>query len=194
MKTSKLFSALFMAVATIQGYSQNANEISIYYGISDSKLLRNEEIVGAGYHETSKLNEFGVKYLRHIKNNFSIELGMNILKADLAIHSAPTFPLIPVRYEKLEMISIPIAANYTLWRYLFVNAGPVLDFQTSENSIDSQSGIGYSIGFGGKYHFNNFLIYVNPNYKRHAVVPFEKEIYPEKLTEFGIQFGLGLKF
>jgi len=50
------------------------------------------------------------------------------------------------------------------------------------------------IGFGGKYHFNNFLIYVNPNYKRHAVVPFEKEIYPEKLTEFGIQFGLGLKF
>lgn len=194
MKTSKLFSALFMAMATIQGYSQNDNEISIYCGISDSELLRNEEIVGAGYHETSNLNEFGVKYLRHIKNNFSIELGMNILKADLAIHSAPTFPLSPVRYEKLEMISIPIAANYTLWKYLFVNAGPVLDFQTSENSIDSQSGIGYSIGFGGKYHFNNFLIYVNPNYKRHAVVPFEKEIYPEKLTEFGIQFGLGLKF
>lgn len=111
MKTSKLFSALFMAMATIQGYSQNDNEISIYCGISDSELLRNEEIVGAGYHETSNLNEFGVKYLRHIKNNFSIELGMNILKADLAIHIAPTFPLSPVRYEKLEMISIPIVAN-----------------------------------------------------------------------------------
>lgn len=193
MKTSKLFSALFIAMATIQAYSQNANEISIYYGISDSELLRKEEIVGAGNHEISNLNEFGVKYLIQLKNNFSIELGMNFLKADLAIHSAPTFPLSPTRYEKLKMISIPIAANYTLWKYLFVNAGPVLDFQTSENSIDSQSGIGYSIGFGGKYHFNNFFIYVNPNYKSHAVVPFEKEIYPEKLTEVGIQFGLGVK-
>ena len=194
MKITKLFLTLLISIITIQSYSQNSNEFRIYYGFSDTELKRDADLDGGGSQYAENSKEFGIKYLRQLKNNLSIEFCVNFLKSDLILNGAPMIPQIPTRYEKLEMISIPIYANYTLWKYLFVNAGPILDLQTSENSIDSQSGIGYSIGFGGKYDFNNFLIYVNPNFKRHAVIPFEKENYQQRLTELGIQFGIGYKF
>jgi hypothetical protein len=194
VNTKKMIFTLVITMMTIQTYSQNPNELRIYYGFSDTELKRDELLVGSGSADVENSKEFGIKFLKQLKNNLSIEFGVNFIKSDLTLHGAPMIPEIPTRYEKLEMISIPIYANYILWKYLFVNGGPILDFQTSENSIDSQSGVGYSIGFGGKYNFNNFLIYVNPNYKRHAVLPFEKENYSQKLTEFGIQFGLGYKF
>ncbi len=194
MKTTRLFLLVVTSIIAIKGYSQNSNEFRIYYGFSDTELKRDVVLDGTGFHNVENSREIGIKYLGQIKNNLRFEFGVNYLQADLIINGAPMFPQIPTRYEKLEMISIPIYANYTLWNYLFVNAGPILDFQTSENSIDSQSGIGYSIGFGGKYDFNNFLIYVNPNYKRHAVLPFEKEKYHQRLNELGIQIGLGYKF
>jgi len=80
-----------------------------------------------------------------------------------------------------------------LGRYFFVNGGPIVDFQTTENSINSQSGIGYSLGLGGKYELNKFSLFINPNFKRHAVIPFEKEMYQQKITEIGIQAGLGFR-
>lgn len=178
---------------TLQSYSQKSNEFRLYYGISDSELLR-ESMDGGGEYQNEKFNEFGIKYLRQLLGNFYIETGINYSKSDVKI--TPEFIGEPVqsRYEKLEIVSIPIYANYTFWKYLFVNGGPILDFQTSDNSIDSQSGVGYSLGIGGKYDFNKFLIFINPNYKRHSVVPFEKENYHQQLTEFGVQIGLGYKF
>ena len=193
MKNTQLFLALVILIITIQCYSQNSNEFRIYYGFSESELLRNQDLDGTGSTNLNNFSEFGVRYLRQIKNNFSIELGLNYLNVEESITSAPAdFPI--TRFENIEIISIPIYANYTFWKYLFVNGGPIIDFQISDNSSDSQAGIGYSLGFGGKYDFDNFLIFINPNYKRHAVMPFEKENYYQKLTELGIQIGLGYKF
>ncbi|TXE06611.1 porin family protein [Gelidibacter salicanalis] len=194
MKTAKFILAIVISIMTIQTYSQNSNELRIYYGISDSELLRNSDLDGVGNYDVNNFNEFGIKYLRQVKNNFSIEFGLNLLKSDIE-HRVMMWPEgYRTRSEKLEIISIPIYGNYSFWKYLFVNAGPILDFQTTENSIDSQSGIGYSLGLGAKYNFNNISIFLNPNFKRHAVIPFEKENYHQKLTEFGIQFGLGYRF
>jgi hypothetical protein len=195
MKKTRLFLTLFISIITILSYSQNSNELRIYYGISDSELLRNQNLDGAGNYETTNFNEFGFKYLRQISDNFSIESGINISKADLkyTLSSFDGHPVLPT-YEKIEIISIPVYANYTFWKYVFLNGGPIIDFQTSDNYSDSQSGIGYSLGIGGKYNFDKFLIFINPNFKRHSVIPFEKENYHQKLTEFGVQIGLGYKF
>jgi hypothetical protein len=194
MKKTKLFLTFFVAIMTIQSYSQKSNELRVYYGFSGGLLGRNNVLVGAGSSDVENSKEFGIKYLKQLKNNLSIELGINFLKSDLIFKGAPMIPEIPTRYEKLEMISIPIYANFTFWKYLFINGGPILDFQTSDNSIDLQSGFGYSVGLGGKYEFDQFLIFINPNYKRHSVVPFERENYHQRLKELGIQFGIGYKF
>lgn len=193
MRKTKLFLTLFLAIITLQTYSQNSNEFRVYYGTSDSVFLIAPMYGGGGY-QNEKFNEFGIKYLRLLFDNFYIETGINYAKSDVKI--TPEFMGEPVqsRYEKLEIVSIPVYANYIFWKYAFVNGGPILDYQTSDNSTDSQSGIGYSLGIGGKYYFNKFLIFINPNFKRHSVIPFEKENNPQKLTELGVQIGLGYKF
>lgn len=49
------------------------------------------------------------------------------------------------------MLSIPLNAEYELTHFLFVAAGPLLDFQLSEdNNLENQSGLGYLVGLGGK--------------------------------------------
>jgi len=193
MKTRALIT-LIVTLISIQCYSQNSNEFRIYTGFVDSKLLRNADLDGGGSYENENSYEFGIKYLRKISGKLFLESGINYLSTQVKITSAPTGLPLNSRTEDLKMISIPIYANYTFGNYFFVNGGPILDFQNSKKSFDTQSGIGYSIGLGGKYDFDKFSIFVNPNYKRHSLIPFEKESNHQKLTEFGIQVGLGYSF
>lgn len=190
MKNILLICIFFLGLSVS---AQKTNEFRIYYGISESDFLTAPED-GGGSYDNEKLHEFGLRYLRTIFERFQIETGFNYSKSNVKIK--PEFMGMPVqtRYEKLELISIPIFVNYTLWHYAFINGGPLLDFQLSDNSTDKQSGIGYSLGFGGKYSFKNFLIFINPNFKRHAVISFKKSIGRQHLTEVGIQFGIGYTF
>jgi len=191
---AKALITLIITIISIQCYSQNSNEFRVYYGFVDSKLLTKTDLDGGGSYENENSYEFGFKYLRKISGNLFLESGINYLSTQVKITPAPTGLPANSQSEDLKMISIPIYANYTFGKYFFINAGPILDFQNSQKSFDSQSGIGYSIGVGGKYDFDRFSIFVNPNYKRHSLIPFEKENNHQKLTEFGIQVGLGYGF
>jgi len=179
---------------TINSYSQNSNELRVHYGISTAEFLRNQNLDGVGATKTTNFNEVGITYLRELFGNFHLETGINYAKSDVQISPAFMGEPVPPSYEQLEIVSIPMYANYTFWNYLFVNGGPIISFQTSDNSTDSQAGIGYSLGIGGTYNFDKFSIFVNPNFKRHAVIPFKKERFHQKLTELGVQFGIGFKF
>jgi len=193
MKTRTLIT-LIVTLISIQCYSQHSNEFRIYYGFVDSKLLRNANLDGGASYENGNSYEFGFKYLRKISGKLFLESGINYMSTQVKITTALIGLPFSSRTEELKMISIPIYANYTFGNYFFVNGGAILDFQNSKKSFDTQSGIGYSIGVGGKYDFDKFSIFVNPNYKRHSLIPFEKENNHQKLTEFGIQVGLGYSF
>lgn len=190
----KLLITLTIILVSHSSFSQENNEFRIYVGIANSELLRNENLDGVGNVGVENFAEFGFRYLRKINNQLAIETGVNYERAVLI--RTPHFKGEPVytRGERFELLSIPAFINYTFWNFLFINGGPMVDFQLTETTSDSQSGIGYGLGFGGKFNFNNFSIYLNPNYKRHAVIPFDKQQYHQKLTEFGIQFGLGYRF
>lgn len=194
MKKTRVILIIAITILTINSYSQNSNELRIYYGTSYAEFLENQGYLGGGGYELKNINQFGVKYLRQLSTDFYIETGVNYSKSDVKITPSFTGEPVQSRYEKLEIVSVPIFANFTFWNYLFINGGPILDFQTSDNSTDSQSGIGYSLGIGGKYNFDKLLIFVNPNFKRHSVIPFEKEKHHLKLTELGVQFGVGYIF
>ena len=192
--TKKLVITLTLILTSLNSFSQGNNEFRLYYGASDGKLLRNTELVGTGSNDLENFTELGFTYLRKVNKHLAIETGINYAIADLKITPAYMGEPVQTRGEEFELISIPIYANYTIWKFLFINGGPMIDFQTSETTVDSQSGIGYGLGIGGKYNLSNFIIYFNPNFKRHSVIPFEKEKHHQKLTEFGIQFGLGYSF
>lgn len=192
IKTLLVTSAIILV--SLNSFSQDHNEFRVYYGTSDSELLRNEDLVGTGSSDVEQFSEFGFRYLRKINDHLALETGVNYAFGDLKLSPPYMGEPVQAREEKFESISIPVYANYTLWNFLFINGGPIIDFQLSDNTTDPQSGIGYGLGIGGKYSWNNFVVYLNPNFKRHAVIPFDKENYHQKLTEFGIQLGLGYRF
>ncbi len=194
MMNIKRLLIILLFVAYFQSYSQRNNQVRFYYGLVDSKFLRNKELLCSGSYENKNSNEFGFKYLRKLSERLSIETGINIIKSDVIV--TPSFtgtPVTPV-LEKLNLITIPVYANYSFGKYFYFNVGPVLDFQDGEASFESQSGIGYGLGIGAKYNLKNLFIYINPDFKRHSSIPFKKYKYHQRLTQFGIQIGIGYGF
>ena len=194
MKIKFLPKLIIILLLNLKCFSQQSNEVRTYFGFIDSKLLRSENFDGGASYSNENSYEFGVKYLKKLTPKLSIETGINFMSSKVKISPNLIGANIEPYYENLKMISIPMFINYSIGKYFFLNGGPVLDVQNSTELFDSQSGFGYGIGFGGKYSFEKFLIYLNPNFKRHSVVPFEKENYHQKLTEFAIQLGIGYKF
>ncbi len=193
--TRKILTAFFVLGMTVFCYAQEKNEVRVYGGIVGSDLM-SIPLDGAGSSENETSMEFGLKYLRNISKDFSIEIGISRFSTEVEI-ALPYFPdaVKTSRNERLKLIRIPLCANYSFWKYFFVNAGFLLSFDNSKGTIDSQSGIGYGIGLGGKYTINRFVFYLNPNVKRHAAfLPFKREKYHEKLTELGLEFGIGYRF
>lgn len=188
-----LFLPLFILMG-LNSFSQDRNELRVFSGIADSKLVRDEKLLGSGSTEVKNYVEFGARYLHEFVDNVSLETGLTYSTADLEL--TPDFTGAPIvsKLEKIELVSIPLYVNYGFWNYFFVNGGVFLDVQMAETSVDSQSGFGYGIGVGGRYRLKNFFIYASPNYKRHADAPFDKQDYHQELTEIGVQFGVGILF
>ena len=184
---------LMLALQTI-GCAQAANQVGVYYGFTDSELLRKEMLIGAAGYENQESREFGIHYVRQLNRWLGVETGVNFFLATVKI--TPAFTGIPIdpRYENLRLISIPLMARFTYGRYFSLNAGPIFDIQDKEGSYDRQSGVGYMISLGAQYQWKHWLVFARPNFKRHAVITSERVSYPQKLTEFGVQFGLGIIF
>ncbi|KAB1066494.1 outer membrane beta-barrel protein [Tamlana haliotis] len=185
-----LISTLFLSNST---YSQDSNEFRTYFGLMNSEFLSSEILDGSGNYDLEDSYEFGIRYLRKLTPKLSLETGINYLSSKVQINSN-SLGTNNQRHTYLKMVSIPMYFNYTIGSYFFLNGGPQLDFQNSGESFDSQSGFGLGIGFGGKYNFKRFLIYLNPNLKMHALIPFKKEDHQQSLTEFGVQLGIGYQF
>jgi hypothetical protein len=194
MKTIKYLLILTILILNGNVFSQQANEFKFYYGTSNAELKQKEVCPGRAGYKIQSFNEFGFRYSREVYKNLSIETGFNYSYADIKA-SSMYFPDGANTWDyKSEILSIPITINYTLLKFLFVNGGPLIDYQNVGSGFDSQSGIGYSIGFGVKYKFKNIILSINPNFKKHAVIPFEKNSCQQRLTEKGIQFGIGYYF
>lgn len=74
------------------------------------------------------------------------------------------------------MLSVPVFAEYSLGKYFYGAPGPIIDFHQSElNNFSDQSGFGYLAGLGARFGGPKLAFTVFPNYKRHSVIPFEKQ-------------------
>lgn len=186
-----LFCILFLTNFDVMG--QN-NTISGYYGYSESAFLRYVSLEGDAGYDNSNAYEFGIKYSRAISDRLTIETGINYFSTDVKITPAFTGEPVPPTHETLKVTSVPVFLNITLNKIFFLNGGPIFGFQNNETSIDSQSGIGYGIGVGGQYEFNNIVLYINPNLKRNTILPFKTGQYYLRLTHFNIDIGLGYRF
>ena len=54
-----LLTLITLLLVSAQAFSQNANELKVYYGIADSELLRKESLDGAAGYDNDNTFEFG---------------------------------------------------------------------------------------------------------------------------------------
>ncbi len=177
-------------------YGQSKNRISITIGLADNGLFRIEELDGTGSYEGKGSTHIGLNYSRRISKIFDLEAGFEYSMNKIEISPAP-FISYPVQNTKIKMLTVPIYGRVNFLKYFFVNAGTIVDFEMNYDKIqstDKQSGIGFGIGIGGEYSIKNITISLNPYFQKHAVVPFKKELYQQRVMEVGIKFGVGYNF
>ena len=182
-------------------FGQNDLELKGYFGFSGALAGPKEELVGASSVDLEGFKEFGLILSTGIGGKFRLNGGLTYAFANVNFYPnyPPCFNCLSISYAHnpdFRMLSIPVFAEYELTNFLYVAAGPLVDFQLSEgNNFDAQSGFGYLFGLGGKVKTEKFTFSVFPNYKRHAVIPFENtQGAKDILQEFGVQFGVGYKF
>lgn len=193
----KSFCIISFCILSAKTYSQTQNRITVSSGISSIAIFTSKNLVGTGSHEGTGSASFGMGYARKINNSFSIETGVGY--SFYKIESTPSFTgqAVPSTKNTVWLLSIPLYGNYTFLKYLFVNAGAVVDFETKntrKQGIDSQSGIGLGFGVGGRYNLKKLTLLANPFFLNHAVIPFVMNKYPERLAEIGVKFGVGYNF
>lgn len=185
--------ALFVFVfLTLGSMAQPKNEVSIIYGLGKYSLGLSGLDGGASY-EGKGSTILGVKYSRSIFSSFAIESGIEYSTNKIEITPAPELPP-NIQEATIEMLTIPVYGNISIWKYFFVNAGPLIDFEVNRlktPKTDSQSGVGFGAGVGGKYSKRNFTISLNPYFENHALIPFNKERNHLRGWEMGFKIGLG---
>ena len=186
---------LILTILLINGnvYCQQANELKIYVGTSKAELKRDMISPGMAGYDVNGFKELGLKYSKRLFKNFYLETGFNYSFSTVKIYTVE--PVFRVGwYHDLEILSIPINVNYKFFKYFFVSGGPILDYQKVGINFDSQTGVGYGFGIGVEYYLKNFVVYIFPNFKKHAVIPSDEQKHHQKLQEYGIQFGIGYYF
>ncbi|MBB3186371.1 outer membrane beta-barrel protein [Microbacter margulisiae] len=194
MKLLLLF--LFCILAYANSLAQSKSEVFLMYGYAGNDILMNEDVLGdMGYHGKAG-NMYELSYIRFLNRNLAIETGVNYSENEVRMTYFPT-GVLHSENIRIKMISIPVWANFSFLKYWFINAGPLVDFEIKHSpsqSTQDQSGIGLGIGVGAKYKLGRITFKINPFIQEHAVVPFLKKQFNEKLIENGVKIGIGYSF
>jgi hypothetical protein len=189
MKTKLILLALILL--STRAYCQTKNSLSILYGTAGNAILAPTGVDGKG------ATLYGFNYQRNLTKLFSIETGLeysiNNVLWDYEDAYNPHF--IPQK-GNVRMLSVPVYADFTFFKYLFADAGLIADFETNYHSnalVDNQSGIGFGLGIGGKYSFKKMTVFVNPFLQLHSLISFYNESH-DSLSDAGIKFGIGYRF
>lgn len=188
---------LLTGLISSTAYSQTKNRITVSSGISSNAIFQSGHLSGGGSNEGKGATAFGIRYTRNLNHSFAFETGLEYSSNKIETTPAFTGQQMQSTRHNIQMLSVPVYGNYTFLKYLFVNAGAVIDFESNVpeyRSVDNQSGIGFGFGVGGKYTFKKVTILANPFFQNHAVVHFEQKKYQERLAEIGVKFGIGYNF
>ncbi|RLD79158.1 MAG: hypothetical protein DRJ10_09270 [Bacteroidetes bacterium] len=195
MQKTKLLSLLFLLTISQILYAQNKNNIAISYGLSDNAYISAMDGSASYNGEGAKL--FEITYYRKLNKRFALQGGLVYSQNKFTISPAPTGYEIASYKNEIEMLSIPVYANFTFGKYFFINGALITDFELNRKefeSTDNQSGFGFGSGIGFRYAYKQVGVFINPFLNIHSLIHFQKDSYQQHLAEAGIKFGLFYSF
>ena len=139
----------------------------------------------------------GLKFSGMVSTKMRLEFG-----AGYSVHKAG-FELSPPIYsesktypETIKAYNIPVTLYRLLNNSFFISAGVIIDLEQDRKSywIDSQNGIGFSVGAGKEFHIESFVIDLATNMELHTMIPFNGVEYQQRQIVFGLKLGIGYCF
>lgn len=189
------FILLALICISLATHAQSKNTLSQVYGTAANDVNIHHAIGDFGY-TGQRGYTFGVNYARRLNKLFSVETGFYYADDKVQLHSSMPGAITPKNSE-VKMLTIPVYGKITFLKYLFFDAGILVDFQTNYSekmTLRKQSGLGYELGLGGKYTFGRTVIFVNPYVQYHSLQPFSSSESGSNLMDFGYKFGVGYNF
>ncbi|WP_019538339.1 outer membrane beta-barrel protein [Proteiniphilum acetatigenes] len=176
-------------------FSDSKGAIGITYsGLGDNDAFYFESLDGAGGYVGKGYYSLGITYIRPLTKRLDIETGISYSKYTYQFSNASLGPDAPEPYNVTNaVVDIPVTVRWAFLKYFFLNGGLLLGIDTGkENHLDSQTGIGATIGVGAKYNLKNIPVglFVNLYYKMHNLIPFSMENYHQRTDESGFRLGV----
>ncbi len=184
---------LLMACTQVFAQTIPKGELNFTFATGTNVILE-PQLDGAGSYNGEGFYGIGLSYLKPLNNWLSMETGLAYTNYTVSV--TPGFypgREMATRTSSLALLSVPITARANFWKYLFVQAGVVADFETKSSFVDDQSGIGFIAGVGLKYSFSpKVSAFVNPFLQQHAVIAFRAQNYQQSMLDAGVRLGIGL--
>jgi len=177
-----------------QAFSQvkSKGELNLTFNKGTSAIIRTQ-LEGAGSYDGEGFYGFGLSYLKPLSGRLDLEAGVGYSKYNVNV-TPSLYPGGDVSTQKgnVSLLSVPVTIRANFLKYLFINAGIVVDFENKSSILDDQLGIGVMTGIGFKYNLNpSFSVFVNPYLQQHAIITFNPENYQQRLLDAGVKLGIG---
>jgi hypothetical protein len=171
------------------------NKFGLSAGIGSGAIIKKPLDGDATY----KLNtgfSVGLQYERKIKESLYVQTGLNWYKN--SVNVTPSFYPgndISAKSYDISLLTLPIFVRVEVSKYIYLNGGLLTDFDISNNKyLANQSGIGAGIGIGTELlQSHKMSLRINPFLNFHSLILFEKETYPERIFDAGIQLSIMIK-
>lgn len=188
-----IFSILFLSlISSIK--AQEIKGLYVQFAFADSGLLGAQDLVGSASYFGKQNKVFALYCQKNINNRFSYETGLRYSTNIFEIHPAISDPLIcpAARTEQLDLISLSLTAQFSVFKFLVLYAGPMIDHHFNSKSIDNQTGLGYTMGINALIKIKKIAFRLGPSFDQHGWISLDKN--HQKLTNIGLEFGLGYLF
>ncbi|NLX65649.1 MAG: outer membrane beta-barrel protein [Bacteroidales bacterium] len=163
-----------------------------YSGLGDNQAYYFESLDGVGSYHGKGYYSLGITYVRPLTNTIDMETGIAYSTYKYQVGSAP-MPDAPEPYNTTNaVVDIPVTVRWNFLKYFFLNGGLLLGIDTGqEDHLDSQTGIGATIGVGAKYDLKKMPVglFVNPYFKIHCLIPFSIGNHHQRTDESGFRLG-----
>lgn len=165
-----------------------------FSGVGENSAYPLESVDGAGGYDSKGYYSLGITYIRPLTQRIDVETGISYSQykyrfsnSSLGLGGRETYDL------KNAVVDIPLTIRWKFLKYFFLNGGLLIGIDTgTENTLDSQTGVGAMIGIGAKYDLKNIPagLFINPYFKMYSLIPFSPEKYHKRASEGGFRVGI----
>lgn len=188
----KLLILFAFAIVSQFAYSQNHSFGLSYSYIYNGGANDYAELVGASSYHIKNGGQYNLNYKYQLSKNLNLISGLQFQQIGMQSQNGSTTGELQTWDFQVDYLNIPILANLTFLKYLFVEGGPMLNFQINEedsNGIDDQTGVGLSLGFGAQYDMGKLNFFLKSQNQIQTLIPFNRENYHDRLIANSLSVG-----